>query len=252
MVLQPLDSVTPANVICIDIIAAENYKSIILVVVDTGSPISLIKEKLFPLHSKTPIDSISTGIVGVNGSELVVLNQIYADINQPNIGDPINIKLNFVPDNTIKCDCLLGRNFLFHPKVMFGSNNGKFEIELKHSDRIPFDEILNLCALDMQPSAIDINLDLSISENKKTALYDMFNNFYLSDESQAELEPIVSDPLEIKLKNNDIFYFQPRCLSYFEKNELQKIIDQLLKDKVIRPSKSEYSSPIMLVKKENR
>jgi len=39
-------------------------------------------------------------------------------------------------------------------------------------------------------------------------------------------------------------------LSYFEKNELQKIIDQLLEKKVIRPSKSEYSSPIVLVKKK--
>jgi len=73
----------------------------------------------------------SPGIVGITGSELVLLNQIYADINQTNTGDPINIKLNVVPDNTIRCDCLLGRNFLSHPRVILGNNNGKFEIELK-------------------------------------------------------------------------------------------------------------------------
>jgi len=80
MVLQPSDSVTPAYVICIDIVIAGSCISNVLAVVDTGSPISLIKEKLFPLDSKSLISPISTGIVGINGSELVVLNQIYADI----------------------------------------------------------------------------------------------------------------------------------------------------------------------------
>lgn len=51
-------------------------------------------------------------------------------LKQHNIGDPINTKLNVVSDNTIKCDCLLGRNFLSHPRVIFSNNNGKFEIEL--------------------------------------------------------------------------------------------------------------------------
>jgi len=51
----------------------------------------------------------------------------------------------------------------------------------------------------------------------------------LNNEYQIELDPIINDPLEIKLKNNDVFYFQPRRLSYFDKNELQNIIDQLLK-----------------------
>lgn len=102
----------------------------------------------------------------------------------------------------------------------------------------------------MQPSDIDLDLDLSIPENVKTALYDIYNNFYLNNEYQTELEPTVSDPLEIKLKNNDVFYFQPRRLSYFEKNKLQKIIDQLLEKKVNRSSKSGYSSPIVVIKKK--
>lgn len=81
MVLQPTDSVTPAYKICIDIKISGNCISNILAVIDTGSPVSLIKEKFFPLDYKSPLDLISTGIVGINCSELVVLNQIYADIS---------------------------------------------------------------------------------------------------------------------------------------------------------------------------
>lgn len=40
----------------------------------------------------------------------------------------------------------------------------------------------------MQSSNIDLDLDLSIPENVKTALYDIYNNFYLNNEYQTELE----------------------------------------------------------------
>jgi len=40
-------------------------------------------------------------------------------------------------------------------------------------------------------------------------------------------------------------------LSYFEKEKLQIILDDLLFRKIIKPSNSEYSSPILLIKKKN-
>jgi hypothetical protein len=104
---------------------------------------------------------------------------------------------------------MLGRNLLSHPRVIFGNNNGQFKIELKHSDIIPFVDILNLSALDMKSNDIDLNLDLSIPENIKNELYDICNDFYLNNEYKSELESTVSDPLEIKLKNNDVFIFNP-------------------------------------------
>jgi len=46
-------------------------------------------------------------------------------------------------------------------------------------------------------------------------------------------------------------YFSPRRLAFTEKEQLQKILDELLAKEVIRPSSSEYASPIVLVKKKN-
>jgi len=69
-----------------------------------------------------------------------------------------------------------------------------------NSDIIPFDEILNLSALDMESNYIQLNLDLTTTENLKTGFYDKYNNFYMNNEYQTELETTVGDPLEIKLK----------------------------------------------------
>lgn len=49
--MQPLDVVTPAYVISVDIQFANNLFKSALAVVDTGSPISLLREQLFPLNT---------------------------------------------------------------------------------------------------------------------------------------------------------------------------------------------------------
>lgn len=99
MVLQSIDMVTTAYTISVDI-KIDNYCiSNVLAIVDTGSPIRLLKEKLLPFNS-TPIASQSNSdIVGINGSELVILNQTFFDISQPNNGDPISIVLNIIPNH---------------------------------------------------------------------------------------------------------------------------------------------------------
>lgn len=50
-------------------------------------------------------------------------------------------------------------------------------------------------------------------------------SFYLDDMSKQNHEQFVSGPLEIVLKNDDVFSFHTRRPSYFEKNLLQEIID---------------------------
>jgi hypothetical protein len=69
MLLQPSDSETSAYVICVDIIIAGNCTPNILAMVDRGSTVSLIKEKLFSIDFKSPINPINTGIVGINGAK---------------------------------------------------------------------------------------------------------------------------------------------------------------------------------------
>ncbi|CAI6348645.1 unnamed protein product [Macrosiphum euphorbiae] len=98
--------------------------------IDTGSPVSLLKEKL------SPVESIPYMLPGIKGTELIILNQAFVDIYRPDTSDPINVKLNIVPDNTINYDCFLGGNFLSHPRIIFTINNGDFGIEIKRNDII--------------------------------------------------------------------------------------------------------------------
>lgn len=102
MMLHPIDMVTPAYFINIDIRISDKYISnFVTMILYIGSPVSLLKEKLCPLECIPHMPPSNSGIVGINGSELIILNQSFVDIHPPDASEPINIKLNIVPDNTI-------------------------------------------------------------------------------------------------------------------------------------------------------
>ena len=56
--------------------------------------------------------------------------------------------------------------------------------------------------------------------------------------------------MKIRLTTDSPIYCQPRRLSYREKEEVTKNVDELLEKGIIRPSYSPYASPLVLVKKK--
>ena len=57
--------------------------------------------------------------------------------------------------------------------------------------------------------------------------------------------------MNIVLKSDQPISFQPRRLSYADKEKVQVILDDLLEKGVIRPSSSPYASAIVLTHKKN-
>lgn len=62
--------------------------------------------------------------------------------------------------------------------------------------------------------------------------------------------PKIRCEMKLLLSGEKPFHCPPRRLSYNEKEQVRIILDDLMQNQIIRPSKSEYSSPIVLVKKK--
>jgi len=77
----------------------------------------------------------------------------------------------------------------------------------------------------------------------------MFEKEYVKPERPKE--PKVDAELLLQVKDIQPFYFSPRRLSYMEKEQVRKLLDELLAKEVIRHSNSEYASPIVIVSKKN-
>lgn len=70
-------------------------------------------------------------------------------------------------------------------------------------------------------------------------------------ESTAELGNSKSCKIAIRLTDDKPFSYRPYRLSLSEQEEVRKIIEDLLANDIITESTSDYSSPILLVKKKN-
>jgi len=57
--------------------------------------------------------------------------------------------------------------------------------------------------------------------------------------------------MNLSFDNTKPFNYPPRRLSYAEKSQVQGLLDDYIKNGIIRVSESEYASPIVLVKKKS-
>ncbi|KAK9674756.1 Integrase zinc binding domain, partial [Popillia japonica] len=166
---------------------------------DTGSPISLISETFLPLDCINK-NHISHSYQGINKSKLNIIGTFLTTITV--CETDVDILFHVVPENTMNCKCLLGRNFIA---------NEKFKITFGHT--------VSIENIDKNPAKPKLSFEMRI------------------------------DVIDVK-PGQPTFYFRPRRLSYYEKDQVVKIVDDLLAQNIIRKSTSEYSSPIVLVKKK--
>jgi hypothetical protein len=81
-------------------------------------------------------------------------------------------------------------------------------------------------------------------------LSDLLEEYSVIFQETTELPPEREVDHQIPLQPQDaIFNSRPYRLSFSQKDTMESLILQLLKNKVIRPSVSPYSSPAILVKK---
>ena len=78
--------------------------------VDSGSPISLIKESFVSRYLCKPVRENVSQFRGINGSPLEVLTIFEHKFEIENI--PLSLKFYVVSDTTMDCNAILGRDFI--------------------------------------------------------------------------------------------------------------------------------------------
>lgn len=91
-----------------------------------------------------------------------------------------------------------------------------------------------------------------VDEQQKLRLLRLLNKYRECFASTLnELGCAKSTKMEIKLVENKPFSYRPYRMSSAQQNIVKEIVDDLLINNIIRESDSEYSSPILLVRKKN-
>lgn len=242
--------------------------------IDTGSPISLIRE--CSCGEYIPNNNFNN-FRGLNRTKLNVLGLITRVVGFD--GKRRDIDFYIVPDYTIDYNVLLGRDFLnqFRGRLLFDHEELNFFSKIEDSEN----EISLIPEIEKIADRAELTIIYGVENNNNfvdeelNALYQinvvededpkLIINESISYEDQSKVKKIFNDvylngpidnidqktKMKLIVKKDCPIYFKPRRLSVAEKDNLQKCIDDLLRQNIIRPSTSEYSSPIVMVKKKN-
>lgn len=221
----------------------------IVALIDTGSPISLIKQQY--VNSYAPCDNIKPNFTGINDSKLKMLGT-FEDIITITDNVKVNIQFYVVPDNTMVFPAILGRDFFSNPNLIITLAES---VVVKPNCKPPSEEsqvINSIMHIDIEPSEkvsemlnVCHKLEYHSSNRLKTLYQTAYVEKWGTDLVRHDFE------MKISLKHTQPISFRPRRISFNEKGKLREILDKLLDDEIIRPSASPYASPIVLVNKKN-
>lgn len=227
----------------------------VLCLIDTGSPINLLKRKIVKSerHLLPNLDGTYTGL---NKSKLNILGIVYlpALINKISI----EIKFHVVTDETMSIDCVLGGEFFQIKDIQVDINGTSGETFINANDsnktKLNIDETFfsELCHINVDSDCITgITIDVGDSGTKlqqNALVTEVFNTYYSTAEPDA---PENEHTMIISVTKDQPFYFSPRRFSFKEQTEINEIVQDLLQKGTIRESSSPYASRIVLQNKKD-
>lgn len=233
--------------------------------IDSGSAISIIRLSHYEKYlSNYKIMSVDNNMLynGINATKLDILGFITCNIGLLDSKHSILCKFAVVPDIAIPCNMLLGQNFLSTQGlvVTFGEKlHVRYEPHVEKACEVvdecrESDYILNInCAVDVEESKMQL-VESRVAEecelHDKQVIVKNVLDYYRN--MNTDTKPTVEYEMKINLNHEIPFYFSPRRLSWAEKTELKKILDNLLAENIIRPSTSPYASQVVLVPKKDK
>lgn len=223
----------------------------IVAIVDSGSPVSIIKNRYVPNESRLAVSSGDFDFQGINGSKLIVLGLFQSDVYVQRI--KTNMTFLVVPDDTMAYAALLGRDFISRPSLQITLGEA-LKIENKSLPVKP-DEAINLCEqlmlIDTSSPVGNVSDRLDINSKADFQYANELRNIFQEIENEDFSTESLDFEMCVKLKTDEPINFRPRRLAFSEREVLRDTIDELICSNVIRPSESPYASPIVLVRKKN-
>lgn len=194
------------------------------VLLDTGAQVSLIRQCVAQNMPAVPIGD-KRMIIGVGNHSFYANYLIRVNIFLDN--NTFAVKMHVVSDDAIGCDIIIGLDFLKIPGVM-----------LTYNDNKPF--------LNFNPPDV---VDTVVQSNQLDLLLHEFQDITTSGNKVPSL--ITTGEFKIRLTSDKEIKYRPYRLSMAERKIVGEIIEDLLKNSIIRPSQSPYASPVLLVRKKN-
>jgi hypothetical protein len=229
----------PANVRCFSVKLDDEFCTEFIIqgmkvncLIDTGAECSLISSRVAKKLA-CHLEPDFTMLRGIGGTLVPTLYKTTAFM----------INFYVVEHSLLKLDAILGRDLLTYKGVKICSDSRGTQIYLDDHVKVE-PKVVQVCSV----SDDLINTPLKNGEaDLLRKLLSKFSNYITTGNSVAA---ITTAELEIKLKADKIICYNPYRMPLCEREKVKTIVDDLLKNGIIRESTSPFASPVLLVHKK--
>ncbi|GFX56913.1 retrovirus-related Pol polyprotein from transposon 412 [Trichonephila clavipes] len=207
----------------------------ITVLIDSGSTVSLLRENTSRrITDPTKLSKNKMLLTGIGEAQVTTIGSFEYEFEI----DDENYLLTWhvVTADKLKFEAVIGSDLLEQASISFTKEGVKFDKYENHA------QLMQISAENLQEE-----LDLRHVENRQI---------------KKELEKLILDykpektgstdvTMRIILKDEEPVIQPPRRLAFTERQEVNKQIEEWLNEDIIRPSSSDYASPIVMVKKKD-
>ncbi|GFX06077.1 hypothetical protein TNCV_446521 [Trichonephila clavipes] len=210
---------------------------IIEALIDSGSSVSLIREDVSKgIIEPSKLSKDISVLIGLGKYEVKTKGSFQRKIELDE--EEYSLTWHVVPTPSLEFQAVIGSDILEQASVCFYKERVQFR---KHEDKN--------CFLQMQVYEAEVEDEIVVQHvtnpQIRRELFELISNY---EPKKTEMTNV---SMRIILKD-DIPVYQPaRRLSFSENRDVNKQIDEWLEQGIVRPSSSEYASPIVLVKKKD-
>lgn len=212
--------------------------------VDNGSDVSLIKLSTTKRFPEIKYDKPGIQLLAFGGEKKVTLGSFVMNVC---IDSKIySVRFQVVPDEWISDEAILGKNFLQNVTVLIESG----KVKIVSSENTSYSEIQgnNIYAIEVEnllSDEFEDDLHEIINPVVQNSVHNLIVNY-----NPKTIEKSCID-MKICLTDENPIYQKARRLAPKEREAVNKQIEEWLEQKIIRHSKSDFTSPIVIVKKKD-
>ncbi|GFW16315.1 hypothetical protein TNCV_4264801 [Trichonephila clavipes] len=207
----------------------------ITALIDSGSTVSLLRENTSRrIMDPTKLSKNKMLLTGIGEAQVTTIGSFEHEFKIDD--ENYSLTWHVVPTDKLKFEAVIGSDLLEQASISFTKEGVKFNKYENHA------QLMQISAENLQEE-----LDLRHVENRQI---------------KKELEKLIQDyepektastdvTMRIILKDEGPVCQHPRRLTFTERQEVNKQIEEWLNEGIIRPSSAEYASPIVMVKKKD-
>ncbi|GBM30936.1 Retrovirus-related Pol polyprotein from transposon 297 [Araneus ventricosus] len=206
--------------------------------IDTGSQATLLRKSVFDKLNMCKLYPLNLSLRGFGKCKVNPLGYFKGNIKI----DDFKCNADVVENNVMSYDVIVGMNVLMQGETVINEDGIVIKEKIQRIEEV---DSLSVLPIDVTPNEVELNIRPDVPNIFKDKVQQSILNYVPNKTKTTDVG------LNILVKSNEPISHQPRRLPFSEKKIVQSQVAEWLEQGIVEPCSSEYSSPVVIVRKKD-